>query len=112
MIALLLLLCAGGCKKEDITPKITVSQNALYFNDWGTAPQTLTYTAVDAVQVAVSSVSSGWTPVVDQENCTLTVTPPANADLGYDRSGIVLLTALSEDSVSSSVVALRKSTNI
>ena len=103
LFLLLSLLCLGGCKKKDITPRITASQTALYFSDWGTAPQTLTYSTVDAVSVAVSSVSTGWTPVVDQATNTLTVTPPASADLGYDRSGIVILTALSKDSVSSSV---------
>ena len=100
--ATLALLCAGSCKKDDITPSLVLSRTSLYFDDWGAGPQSLTYVPTDAVQVAVSSVTTGWSASVNQATCTLTVAPPASADLEYASSGVVLLTALSKDSVSRS----------
>lgn len=100
--AALALLCASGCKKDSITPSLVLSRTALYFSDWGAEPQTLTYVPTDAVQVAVSSITSGWSASVNHSTCTVTIAPPASEELGYEKTGMVLITALSKDSVSKS----------
>ncbi|MBQ0080027.1 MAG: hypothetical protein KBS95_00550 [Alistipes sp.] len=73
---LVLFTCAFilSCSKKD-DPSLLFSRTTMFFK-WGDTPQSVSYVQDKVLSVAVTEVTQGWTCVVDEENLTVTVTPP------------------------------------
>lgn len=73
ILLLSVVLLFGACNKEE-KATLTLERTALYFSSWGAPSQTIRYTADNAHNVVVRSVSKGWAALVDHTERTITVT--------------------------------------
>lgn len=63
-----------SCNKNE-SYRVTFPQTGFYFK-WGGSAQTVSYSKHNITSVEVTSVSDGWTCVVNAAANTVTITPP------------------------------------
>ena len=102
IVALMSASLLFSCNKDE-NASLVLERTSLYFNSWSDAAQVVSYTATNAVTVAVASYSTGWNATVDMSRREIMIWPvgaSGEEDLTDDdlpKEGSVVVNALNKE---------------
>ena len=99
---MVLVFVAASCHKGAESASLSFDRTSLYFEKWGDEAQTISYVASRTKYVAVSSISEGWTAIVNEVDCTVTIWPSGATEEGVTEAdlpteGSVVINALNSN---------------